>query len=110
MPFLYFDASALVKLVLKEDGSDLAVRLWREADEVVSSAVATVEVRSALGAAAREGRIPRETHASLRDEWLALWSGASWVQVRPTLLDEAAALAESASLSALDAVHLALDR
>ena len=46
----YFDASALVKLLVDEPGSDLAARVWDESDAVVTSRISYPEVAAALAA------------------------------------------------------------
>ena len=40
MAIVYFDSSALVKLVVDEDGSDLAAELWDGCDAALSSRLA----------------------------------------------------------------------
>lgn len=50
---VYFDASAFVKLVVHEPGSELAVELWPTCEVAVSSRLAYPEVRAALAAARR---------------------------------------------------------
>jgi hypothetical protein len=37
---IYFDSSALVKLVVEEDGSDLVAELWDNCDAALSSRLA----------------------------------------------------------------------
>ena len=57
----YFDASALSKLVLRdEQGSDLAVSLWHGADRVLSSRLAYPEAFSSIVKARRNRR--RNSH------------------------------------------------
>ena len=53
MPLVYFDSSALVKLLTEEPGSDLAAELWDGCDAAVASRLAYPEVRAALAAAGR---------------------------------------------------------
>ena len=53
MPLVYFDASAMVKLLAEEPGSDLAAELWDGCDAPVASRLAYPEVGAALAAAAR---------------------------------------------------------
>jgi hypothetical protein len=50
---VYFDSSALVKLVVEEAGSQLAAELWDGCDAALASRLAYPEVRAALAAAAR---------------------------------------------------------
>ncbi len=45
MPIVHFDSSALVKLLVEEDGSDLAATLWDGCDAAVSRRLAYPEVR-----------------------------------------------------------------
>ena len=40
MALVYFDSSALVKLMLDEPGSDLAAELWNGCDAALSSRLA----------------------------------------------------------------------
>ena len=40
MPLVYFDSSALVKLLTEEPGSDLAAELWDGCDAAVASRLA----------------------------------------------------------------------
>jgi predicted nucleic acid-binding protein len=54
MPRVYFDSSALVKLVVQEEGSDLAADLWDSCDAALASRLAYPEVRAALAAAGRK--------------------------------------------------------
>ena len=61
---VYFDTSALVKLIFDEPGSELAVELWDRAYILVSSQLIYPEARAALAAAARGCRIGESTHVS----------------------------------------------
>lgn len=83
MAIVYFDSSALVKLVVEEDGTDLAAALWDGCDAALSSRLAYPEVRAALASAARAGRL------SLRDRHRAetAWE-AYWAATRPVELTE----------------------
>ena len=47
MALVYFDSSALVKLVLDEIGSDIAATLWNACDVALSSRLAYPEVCAA---------------------------------------------------------------
>ena len=53
MTLVYFDSSALVKLVIGEAGTELAVELWDGCDAALASRLAYPEVRAALAALAR---------------------------------------------------------
>lgn len=56
MAIVYFDSSAFLKLVVEEDGSELAAALWDGCDAAVSSRLAYPEVRAALAAGVLEFR------------------------------------------------------
>lgn len=105
MSVVYFDSSALVKLVVDEPGSELAAALWDGADMAVSSRIAYPEVRAALGAAARSHRIADLPPA--RRAWERYWIMIDIIEVGKTLVSTAGDLAESAHLRAGDAIHLA---
>ena len=57
---VYFDTSAIVKLVMIEEGSDRADALWDASDLLVTSRLSYAEARAALAAARRSGRLTRK--------------------------------------------------
>ena len=57
MTIVYFDSSAFVKLVVEEEGSEVAATLWDGCDAAVSSRLAYPEVRAALAVAGRAHRL-----------------------------------------------------
>lgn len=103
----YFDASALVKLVVDEQGSDDAAALWDAADAVLSSRVAHAEVRAALAAAHRAARLTGEQAEQAKRLWDGLRAALRLVEVSDVLVEHAGDLAEEHALSGFDAVHLA---
>ena len=107
MSIVYFDSSALVKLLVLETGSPLAVALWERADAVVTSRIADVEVKSVLAAAERIGRIDAAPAAAARDRWTELWPGLIKVEVTAAITEHASHLADRRPLRAGDALHLA---
>lgn len=103
---LYFDASALVKLTLPEDGSQEALELWFSGARRVSSVVAFPEVLSALAAAVASRRI-----SQARLERAVGWLERRWPEVDLVSIDVplslfCGALSLRHGLRALDAVHL----
>ena len=56
MALIYYDSSALVKLLVQEEGSDLAAELWDGCDAALGSRLAYPEVCAALAAAAGSAR------------------------------------------------------
>ncbi len=95
---LYLDSSALVKLVQRQVESDGLRRLLRrDGDELVTSALARVEVVRAVAA----GGPPALDHAR------RLLSRIDQILLGTELLDRAAMLVPTVQLRSLDAIHLA---
>lgn len=107
MALVYFDASALVKLVVDEEGSDLAAALWDGCDSALSSRLSYPEVRSALAAAAREHRIDTRSLKRVQRDWERFWSTIQPVELSAAVEHHAGDLASALSLRGADAVHLA---
>lgn len=107
-PVAYFDTSAMVKLYLRETGSEETAALFDHAKQVFSHEMAYVELRAALAAALRLERIDDGQHRTLIEDFAADW-GDSFSALRndAALLERAAELAEGFGLRACDAVHLA---
>ena len=102
-----FDSSALVKLLVEEDGSELAARLWDEADAVVTSRLAVVEVPAALHAARRHDRLDGASLEVALTLWAQLLRGLPLLELTEALADRAAELTSHLVLGGADAVHLA---
>jgi len=103
----YFDTSAVINLVVAEDGSDLADELWDAAEVRISSQLLYPEARAALAATARAGRIDRlSLHQAVADLDAATASMVL-VGVDGALARHAGQLAEEHALRGCDAVHLA---
>ena len=107
MAVVYFDASAFVKLVVEESGSDIAAALWDGCDAAVSSRLAYPEVCSALAAAGRNRDLAPDALASCRQHWDELWAAVRPVEFTARVEQVAGRLTKSHSLRGADAVHLA---
>ena len=109
MAVVYFDASALVKLVVREPGSALASALYNRADVAVTSRLSDVEVRAALAAGHRAGLLDAVAHAQAVADWERLWPSLAVVEMGDRVARDAAALLADATLPlrAGDAVHVA---
>lgn len=107
MAIVYFDASALVKLVVEEEGSELAAQLWDGCDAAVASRLAYVEVCAALAAANRNHQLADgDLRASLVD-WEAYWDAVRPVELTAAVQESAGRLAREHALRGADAIHLA---
>lgn len=107
MALVYFDASALVKLLVEEDGSPLAVELWDGCDAAVSSRLAYAEVRAALAAALRNHELQPADVATAEATFEAYWSSVRPVELTRAVERHAGQLAADHGLRGADAVHLA---
>lgn len=103
----YFDTSGLVKLVLAEDDSALAVELWNETPAKASSELAYPEGRAGLASARRAGRVSRADHRLALEAFERFYGALFLVGVTSTLTRRAGDLADELALRGYDAVHLA---
>lgn len=104
---MYFDSSAFVKLVVEEDGSELAAALWDGCDAAVSSRLAYPEVRAALAAAGRNHRLDAADQRHAEAEWEKFWAATRAVELTESITLHAGELAGAHALRGADAVHLA---
>lgn len=95
---LYLDSSAIAKLVLPESETSALVSRLRDDPEVISSALARVEVLRALK------RIEAAPAAQRQAE--RVLARIALVRIDDAVLDRAAAI-DPAELRSLDAIHLA---
>ena len=107
MSIVYFDSSALVKLLVEEAGSDLAAALWDGCDAALSSRLAYPEVRAAIAAASRNNSLDRRGVTLALDSWEEFWASMRPVELTATVERRAGELAALHALRGADAVHLA---
>ena len=101
------DSSAIVKLLLEEEGSDLARLVWQEADRVVATRLARIESATAVAAARRDRRIRPAAEARAHTQLESLWLEIDIQELDSELESDALALARAHPISGADAVHLA---
>lgn len=104
---LYVDTSALIPLVVGEAGSGVAMRLWSDADRVVSSRLVYVEAHAALAMANRIGRLDAGSADEARHALEILHDEVDLVACGDTVVRRAAELARALDLRGYDAVHCA---
>lgn len=107
MTVAYFDASALLKLLVDEVGSDDAALLWDGADAVITSRISTPEVRAAVATGRRIGRLDDREHRRSLTAWARIRRGLRFVELTSELESRAGDLADVHPLSECDAIHLA---
>lgn len=107
MALVYFDSSALVKLVVEEEGSDVASALWDGCDAALSSRLAYAEVCVALAAAHRNHDLDDDGLAVATRDWEEFWGATRPVELTADVGQHAGELAGRRVLRGADAVHLA---
>lgn len=107
MAIVYFDSSAFVKLVVDEEGSDIAAALWDGCDAAVSSRLAYPEVRAALAAAGRAHRLEPDGQREAEAAWEEFWAATRAVELTNAVAMHAGQLAGEHALRGADAIHLA---
>jgi predicted nucleic acid-binding protein len=104
---VYADTSALIKLILREEGSLEFGGLVGSCDALFSVAIAYVELRAAVASAIRGGRIQSEQRGAVMTQLESLWGNVSEISVDTPLIRQAGSLAEAHGLRGYDAIHLA---
>ncbi len=104
---LFIETSSMVKLYIVESGSTVVADLVAHENWVACSWATYVEVRAALAAAYRGGRIVRSNYSSLAEEFEADWQRYTRMEVSRSIIVAAGALAEFHGLRGYDAIHLA---
>lgn len=107
MAIACFDSSAFVKLLVDEDGSEVATRMWDDATAAVASRLAYPEVRAALAAARRAARLGAAAERRARSELDDYWAEVDVVELTGAVASAAAELTAEHVLGGADAVHLA---
>jgi len=103
----YFDASAFLKIVIVEPGSQAAHDTWLAASRRVSSRLLYPEARAGLARARRMERIDVRALDYARDTIEEYVTDVDLLEVTPSIARRAGDLAEEHGLRAYDAVHLA---
>ena len=107
MAIVYFDSSALVKLLMSEDGSDLVDEVWNGCDAAISSRLAYPEVCAALAAAERSKLIGPGDCRDAVATWEMYWGAIRPVELSADVASSAGTIARDSSLRGADSVHLA---
>lgn len=103
----YWDTSALVKLVVGEEGSPAARACTEDASYMLTCRIAFVEAMAAIARAQRLDRLSPGAAGMARAGFRGLWQGLLIVEVDQGLVERAAHLAAVHALRGYDATHLA---
>lgn len=103
----YFETSAIVKLVIAEEGSEEAGALWDASDVAITSRLAYAEARAALAAARRSRRLSSDGLSDAKSALEDRFGELDILDVSEAIVRSAGDLAEEHALRAFDALHLA---
>jgi len=104
---LYLETSNLVKLYVKESGSEEIKKTVAESDAVATSIVSYVEARAAFARKAREKALSAENHGMIKADLERDWGSLFVVNLTDALIKSAGELSEKHGLRGYDAIHLA---
>lgn len=96
-----------MKLVISEEGSSEMATLRPGLRVLACAHVGYAELRAAVAAARRNGRLPGQTFGLAKQQVEKVWSATSPIDVDMTTIKAAGDLAESHDLRGYDAIHLA---
>ncbi len=102
----YFDTSVLAKRYVKEEGAAAAKKLLQRY-RFLSSAVAPVELLSALGRRRLAGEVMQRDFLSIRSRIQKDRAYWELVEVGPIVLSQAEDIVQKTGLRTLDALHVA---
>ncbi len=104
----YLDSSAILKAyLLHEAGGDALDNIVETPVDLAVSRLTYVEVRSALAAARRAGRLTALEHDRAVDSFDVAWRGYAVIELQDAVGRRAGAVAETFGLRTGDAVQLA---
>jgi predicted nucleic acid-binding protein len=102
----YFDTSALIKRYVDEDGRREVIQLLRRHD-CVTSALLSVELRSALRRRVTDGSLDKERVAEILKRFAVDREFWALVEITGQVLQSAELLVAKHPLRTLDAIHVA---
>ncbi|MCP9820873.1 type II toxin-antitoxin system VapC family toxin [Synechococcus sp. Cruz-9H2] len=104
---IFCDTSALVKLVVKEEGSD---RVAQAADRAEGLAVCRIAWAEAMAALAQRSRVKGANQRELqqaRHALIQIWNHFAIVEINQALVEKAGTFADAFALRGYDSVQLA---
>lgn len=103
----YFETSAIVKLLIHEEGSEEADALWDASEAANTSRLTYAEARAAVAAARRGGRLSSDGLNQAKGALEQRFAGLDVIEVTDEIARSAGDLAEEHALRGFDALHLA---
>jgi predicted nucleic acid-binding protein len=104
----YLDTSAMIKLYIKEEGTEEVRELLESvADLAASSKVAFVEARAAMSRLRRDNILDKNNYQLVKGAFQKDWSRFLVVELTDMVIKMGAELTEKYALRGFDAIHLA---
>jgi predicted nucleic acid-binding protein len=104
---VYLDTSALVKLYVREPGTDEVKKLIERSSSVGTSIISKPEAAAAFSKAMRVGYISPDEAQTAWKAFLDTWPSLVRLAINETIVNQAGTLAFTHGLCGYDAVHLA---
>jgi len=104
---LNLETSNLVKLYVRESGSEEIKKTVAESDAVATSIITYVEARAAFAKKAREKGITPLGYQTIKSDFERDWASLFVPNLTDALIRSAADLSEKYGLRGYDAIHLA---
>ena len=103
----YLDTSALVKLYVCEEGTDLVLRQVNEASIIATARVAYPETRATLARGLREETLALSAYKEAVMNFIADWPSYFVLELTDSVMYKAGELAEHYKLRGFDSIHMA---
>ena len=103
----YLDTSALVKLYVCEEGTDLVRQQVNEASIIATSKVAYPETRAALARGLREETLALAAYKEAVMNFIADWTSYFVLELTDAVIYKAGELADQYKLRGFDSIHMA---
>jgi predicted nucleic acid-binding protein len=104
---VYLDTSALVKLYVREPGTNDVQQLVKSSSPVGTSIISKAEAAAAFSKAVRVGYISSDGAQTAWQAFVAAWPSLVRLAINETIVTQAGTLAFTYGLRGYDAVHLA---
>lgn len=104
---VYFETSALIKLLVEEEHSEVCTLIWDAAALRMTSRLSYPEARAALAEAMRSGRLTRGGLRKVKQELASRVDEMTIIEATGDIASRAGDIAEAHALGGYDALHLA---
>lgn len=103
---VYWDSSSLIKRYIKEEGSEVVLKLFKEESRHFTSVISHAEILATFHRLKREGLISAKELEVLRQEFLIDWENFAKVEYGSQVQAIAAEAIETSALRGADLIHL----